>query len=86
MFENVVFARIPQPVAHHGQGIFLRCGCVLQCPAVITQRFHLQAATVQQVLQAGFDVVVTVKTVTLFAARQAGINRQGNSAACGILV
>jgi hypothetical protein len=48
---------------------------VLQRPAVIPQRFHLQAAAVQQMLQTGFDVVVTVQAVALFAARQAGVNR-----------
>lgn len=86
MFKYVVFTRITQPVADHGQGIFFWCGRGLQRPAVISQRFYLQSAAVQQLLQAALDVVIAVQAVALLAARQAGVNREGKSAVCGILI
>lgn len=86
MFKYVVFTRITQPVADHGQGIFFWCGRGLQRPAIISQRFYLQSAAVQQLLQAALDVVIAVQAVALLAARQAGVNREGKSAVCGILI
>ncbi len=51
MFKYVVFTRITQPVADHGQGIFFG---VRARPSVqlLFQRFYLQSAAVQQLLQA----------------------------------
>ncbi|CSS39470.1 Uncharacterised protein [Shigella sonnei] len=37
-------------------------------------------------LQAALDVVIAVQAVALLAARQAGVNREGKSAVCGILI
>ena len=48
-----------------------------QRPAIISQRFYLQSAAVQQLLQAALDVVIAVQAVALLAARQAGVNRRG---------
>ncbi len=61
MFKYVVFTRIAQPVADHGQGIFFLARARAQRPAVISQRFYLQSAAVQQLLRAALGVVISVQ-------------------------
>ena len=80
MFKYVVFTRIAQPVADHGQGIFFGAGAVSSVQLLFPAVLPTQSAAVQQLLQAALDVVISVQAVALLAARQAGVNREGNSA------
>ncbi|VFS83658.1 Uncharacterised protein [Raoultella planticola] len=86
MFKNIVFPGVAKPVADHRQRGFRIRRRRFQRPGLIAQRLQLQPATVEQRLQTVFHLIAAVQAIAVFSASQAGVRRERNAAAGGILV
>ncbi len=80
--QYVVFTRIAQPVADHGQGIFFGAGAVSSVQLLFLSGFTCSRC--RPAVVAGRSRRRNLRAGrALLAARQAGVNREGNSAVCG---